>query len=94
MIDNDHNGFVDCYDPACVNTTEMYQYRGCNDEIDNDGDGGIDCIDPDCNRSPLCDVEIGELLESTPMPERAQWSAQEILMAMVRRCLDRYPQSQ
>lgn len=69
-IDNDHNGYTDCYDVTCdTDIACAPQLENCTDNVDNDGDGGVDCIDPDCARYPSCPLDkgirmLGELANS------------------------------
>ncbi len=51
-IDNDGNGFSDCEDLDCINSTIIE--CNCADGEDNDGDGFTDCDDTDCIGSPDC----------------------------------------
>ena len=51
-IDNDGDGFVDCADFDCAESTEIE--CNCNDGIDNDGDGFTDCDDFDCEGNSNC----------------------------------------
>ena len=63
-IDNDCNGFVDCYDlhccaldnsTGCLGTYYCKPAENCTDGIDDDGDGLTDCNDTaDCCNLPLC----------------------------------------
>ena len=53
--DDDGDGFVDCFDIDCTQTSGVTVCRGternpvtCSDKQDNDGDGLVDCNDPDC----------------------------------------------
>lgn len=55
-IDNDRDGYLDCFDTDCLNTstvaicnTEAENTEAlCADGQDNDRDGVADCADPDC----------------------------------------------
>lgn len=51
-VDNDQNGFTDCYDEPCVGTPPCTE--DCTDWNDNDVDGLVDCDDPDCIGGPDC----------------------------------------
>jgi hypothetical protein len=45
-VDDDGDGFIDCSDFDCINTT--LKECNCSDGIDNDNDGFIDEADFDC----------------------------------------------
>ncbi len=62
-IDNDSNGFVDCADYSCAQSTDLAVQQACNESAgdaaalcadgrDNDGDGFTDCDDWDCAYNP------------------------------------------
>lgn len=51
-IDNDGNGFTDCEDFNCENSSMIE--CNCGDGKDNDGDGFTDCDDNDCKGKPGC----------------------------------------
>ena len=51
-LDNDGDGFTDCGDFDCSNTT--LKECNCSDGLDNDADGFSDCNDSDCNGQPGC----------------------------------------
>lgn len=45
-VDNEGDGFTDCYDPDCASDAACRE--NCADGIDNDVDGDADCADADC----------------------------------------------
>ncbi len=51
-VDNDGNGLIDCFDPACKGKTGCKEI--CGDGKDNDFDDKVDCADPDCSKSVDC----------------------------------------
>ena len=56
-IDNDEDGYTDCYDYECKQTifcTSENTAVACSDLKDNDGDGFVDCGDFDCNGTAVC----------------------------------------
>jgi len=59
-IDNDADGFIDCFDADCVGNPSCFEGDDltCSDGVDNDGDGTIDCADIDCFGVGVCGTEI------------------------------------
>ena len=62
-VDNDGDGLVDCFDPACC--TEPPCVAGpcaedCGDSLDNDGDGDTDCADSDCIGTETCPEDCSD----------------------------------
>ena len=54
-IDNDNNGYTDCYDSACVGHSSCaVATEICDNDVDDDGDGKADCNDPDCADADAC----------------------------------------
>ncbi len=55
-IDDDNNGLIDCFDPACVNfpACKAKPVEICNNKIDDNGDGLVDCADPTCATDISC----------------------------------------
>ncbi len=71
-IDDDHNGRIDCDDPACFgDPTHCGTELNCEDGEDNDADGEEDCDDADCVASPWCaDYQgIWELFGEGDLPD-------------------------
>ena len=62
-MDDDCNGFADCFDnacrsePACINKKK----ETCDNGIDDDGNGLIDCKDPACFGDKACTVPGREI---------------------------------
>lgn len=52
-IDDDGDGFTDCDDLDCENSTSCKETE-CSDGVDNDGDGFTDCDDFDCEEDAAC----------------------------------------
>ena len=59
-IDNDADGFIDCFDADCVGNPSCFEGDSatCSDGVDNDADGATDCADIDCSGVAPCGVEI------------------------------------
>ncbi len=61
-LDNDGDGFTDCYDFDCWKDTVTICSKAensnasCSDGIDNDGDGFIDCDDYGCSKNGMVTV--------------------------------------
>lgn len=56
-VDNDGDGYVDCFDSDCDSDRFCqpgFRERDCNDGIDNDRNGFTDCEDVSCSISPHC----------------------------------------
>ena len=55
-VDDDCNGLVDCFDPACQSQPVCFVHKKeiCNNGIDDDGNSLIDCKDPACFGDPAC----------------------------------------
>ena len=62
-IDDDCNGLVDCFDPACQGQPSCIDRKKeiCTNGIDDDGNGLIDCKDPACFGDPACFVPGHEI---------------------------------
>jgi hypothetical protein len=62
-IDDDCNGFADCFDSACKNLPSCIDHKKeiCNNGIDDDGNQLIDCKDPACFGDPSCFVPGHEI---------------------------------
>ena len=61
-IDDDGDGFIDCDDWDCDDTSDCgISFEDCSNEIDDDGDGYIDCDDWDCDETSDCDDNIEPL---------------------------------
>ncbi|MDE0960377.1 MAG: hypothetical protein OSB09_06320 [Planctomycetota bacterium] len=60
-LDNDSDGFVDCFDADCVGAPACFEGDSvtCTDGVDNDGDGTTDCADLDCIGVGSCGPEAG-----------------------------------
>ncbi|MDE0957371.1 MAG: hypothetical protein OSB12_01910 [Planctomycetota bacterium] len=58
-LDNDSDGFVDCFDADCVGNPACFEGDPitCADGVDNDGDGTTDCADVDCSGIGPCGLE-------------------------------------
>ena len=58
-LDNDSDGFVDCFDADCVGNPSCFEGDSvtCSDGVDNDGDGTTDCADVDCSGISPCGLE-------------------------------------
>ena len=63
-LDNDHNGYADCYDENCKSLQYCIDWladqtleKQCKDELDNDDDFEIDCDDADCSKFDFCSDE-------------------------------------
>jgi hypothetical protein len=52
-IDNDEDGWPDCFDPEC-GSGGACGVEVCRDGVDNDGDGVMDCDDSDCRGTRSC----------------------------------------
>lgn len=60
MIDNDHDGEIDCADNDCqLKSFCSPSETVCNDKFDNDGDGLTDCTDNDCSNQLKCKAICG-----------------------------------
>ncbi|MDF9797554.1 gliding motility-associated-like protein [Catalinimonas alkaloidigena] len=57
-IDDDGDGYIDCFDSNCSTSPFCQSYEtDCTDGVDNDGDGLPDCLDSDCIYSGVCPYE-------------------------------------
>lgn len=62
-VDNNCNGFTDCWDPICFifdascRPSCAATETNCNDGRDEDCDGPSDCRDPDCQSMAMCEEE-------------------------------------
>ena len=56
--DDDCNGLIDCYDPACQSDPTCIDRKKevCDNGLDDDGNGLIDCKDPACFGDKACTV--------------------------------------
>ncbi len=53
--DNDENGYTDCDDVYCMDTSACNELIDCHNGIDDDGDTFVDCDDMDCRAGdPTC----------------------------------------
>jgi hypothetical protein len=53
-IDNDGDGWYDCFDPDCTSDATCNESLHCHDFLDNDFDCTYDCADSDCFGDPDC----------------------------------------
>ena len=57
--DNDCNGVIDCFDPACFGVPDCGCVpspggENCQNQLDDDCDMTVDCNDADCQGTPAC----------------------------------------
>ncbi|MBN2575652.1 MAG: hypothetical protein JXP73_13890 [Deltaproteobacteria bacterium] len=62
-IDDDCNGFADCFDKACMSDPACIDRKKetCDNGIDDDGNGFADCEDPACFGDKACTVPGKEI---------------------------------
>jgi hypothetical protein len=61
-LDDDADGFMDCYDDECVGHPSCVE--DCTNDADDDGDDLYDCEDPDCFAAPICSEDCTDGLDN------------------------------